>query len=86
MEADTVSVLIGVLAFIVSIVVTLVGVSWRLRGVIEKSVEEELQKHVDGEHGKDGEGRTIRERVGLVEQSVKTLYKWKDQVIGRSPP
>lgn len=74
MDPQVMSVGIGVLAFVVSIIVTLVGVSWRLRGVIEKTVEEEVRKHLEAEHSKDRDGRTIRERIGLLEATCRERH------------
>lgn len=75
------NILIGGGAFLVAIVTTLVGVGWRIRGLeasLREKAEEEayraVRKHVEAEHIRDSEGRTIRERIGVLEATCKQRH------------
>jgi len=76
---------IGAGLFLIAVVTTLVGVGWRIRGMEARLREESrenaeqeafraMKKHLDAEHTKDSEGRTLRERIGLVEATCKQRH------------
>jgi len=79
-DVGTVAGLCSIGAFILG--VGLAILSMRRRDKAERSailqeakvfVAEELKEHWRAEHQRDSENRTVRERVGLQEQRVKTL-------------
>lgn len=81
MEFQWLEFAIGLGAFLVAIVTALVGVGWRIRGLearLKEQAEEEayrsMRKHLEAEHTRDSEGRTLRERIGLMEATCKQRH------------
>ena len=85
MEWDS-NAIMGGAGFLGGVIVTLVGVTWKLKGtftaledklreLIWEAVDTSLARHVDGEHAKDSNGRTLRERLMLLESGFQSLRR-----------
>lgn len=73
---------LGAGVFLLAIVTALVGVGWRMRGMearledkVQDGVVEAMKDHWRAEHTRDGEGRTLRERIGLLEATCKQRHQ-----------
>lgn len=86
--------LLGAGGMIVGVVITLIGVTWRLRGTLDSlkeelkescdtKVEAGLAEHHEQEHAKDSKGRTIRERLLVLEEWKHHIMKRWDRATGR---
>lgn len=89
MENDwaALSAVIGAASFLMAVITTVAAVSWRIRS-LQKSVIEEVTKHqedmmrhhIEAEHSKDAQGRTLRERVILIETSIDSIRRSIERV------
>lgn len=69
------NVLIGAGAFILGVITTIGAMRRRDRESMKSCIKEEMEEHVNAEHTKDSEGRTLRERLGIAETNIKSLQK-----------
>jgi len=76
----------GVIAALVGITATAVGASWRVRSLVDdrdekligiflQEIKKEMTAHANAEHGKDGSGKTLRERIILLESAFRSLRR-----------
>lgn len=79
-DGAIISAMIGSACFVLAVITTVIGVSWRIRNLQRVLVEETMKHHVEAEHAKDANGRTLRERVILIETSIESIRRSIERV------
>lgn len=85
MDVGLAAALTGI-SFLVGVIATALGAGWRIRSAIDTAVDvatdkimremsETMKNHFDSEHGKDSGGKTLRERVILLESGIQSMRR-----------
>lgn len=72
MEIESSAAMAGI-SFFIGVTATMVGAAWRLRTTIEREIRDVFKQHLETEHARDAQGRTLRERMALIEASLLSL-------------
>lgn len=65
--------------FILGVVLAVISLRRRDRTELKACIEQEMDEHLDAEHTRDSEGRTLRERIGLSEAAILNLDRRCDE-------